>query len=128
MIDRISALLILRYMPKYRRRPEHLFLAIGDPTRLAVVARLCRGPASVTELAEPFAMALPSFLQHLRLLENAEWIHTEKKGRVRVCTMNPAALQDAAGWLDRQRNLWERRLDQMDDYLLKLKKEKGDRT
>lgn len=108
-------------MPKYRE-PVILFLALGDMTRMAVIRELCRGPRSVSELARPFEMALPSFMQHLSVLEDAKWIKTEKQGRVRTCTLNPDALALAGGWLDEQRSLWERRLDQLDDYLLKIKK------
>ena len=105
----------------YHATPERLFQALGDPTRLAVVAELCRRPRTVTELAAPFRMALPSFLQHLEVLERNRWITTTKTGRVRTCRINPEALDRAGHWLERQRRLWERRLDQLDAYLLKLK-------
>lgn len=110
-------------MPKQTTPPETLFLALGDPTRLAVVTRLCQGPGSVSELHAPFSMAMPSFLQHLGVLEASGWILTTKSGRVRTCSLNPQALKDAGSWLEKQRGLWERRMDQFDAYVLKLKAE-----
>lgn len=108
-------------MPKYSA--ASLFFALGDPTRLRVVSRLCEKPASVSELAAPFRMALPSFLQHLKVLEDSRWISSSKVGRVRICRINPAALTQVSGWLEYQRESWEKRLDRMDEYLLKLKSE-----
>jgi DNA-binding transcriptional ArsR family regulator len=102
------------------RSPDRLFHALGDPTRLAVVERLAAGPASVSALAAPFPMALPSFLQHLRVLEASGWIRTEKVGRVRTCSLDPEAFAQADGWLARRRAAWERRLDQLDETLLRL--------
>ncbi len=100
--------------------PDRLFFALGDPTRLAVVQRLCRGPQSVSQLAAPFDMALPSFLQHLRVLERSGWISTQKTGRVRTCQLDPLALSTSSAWLEGQRLIWERRLDQLDHFLLDL--------
>lgn len=108
-------------MPNYRPALPDLFAALGDPTRLAVVERLSRGPASVGELAAPFDMALPSFTQHLALLEEAGLVRSKKEGRVRTCELAPAALKPAQTWLARRRELWERRLDGLDAYLLRLK-------
>jgi DNA-binding transcriptional ArsR family regulator len=82
---------------------------------------LSRSPASVSELAEPFEMALPSFLQHLRILEDSGLVRSHKKGRVRTYQLAPKRLKLAEDWLARQRSLWERRLDQLDAYLLELK-------
>lgn len=104
-------------MPNY----SEAFRALGDPTRLAVLERLAGGPAAVSELARGFDMALPSFTQHLKLLEEAGLVRSEKKGRVRTYRLQPRRLQAAEGWLARQRRLWERRLDQLDAYLLQLK-------
>jgi DNA-binding transcriptional ArsR family regulator len=98
-----------------------VFQALSDPTRLAVLERLSRGPATVSELAEPFDMALPSFTQHLAVLEDAGLVRSSKKGRVRTCALVPKPLEAARTWLDRRRELWERRLDRLDDYLLQLK-------
>ncbi len=99
---------------------DPLFRALSDPTRRAVVERLTRGPATVTELAEPFDMALPSFLQHLRLLEECGLLQSKKAGRVRTCALNPASFAEAEDWMKTQREIWERRLDQLDDYVLAL--------
>ena len=98
-----------------------VFQALANPTRRAVLERLGRGPASVGELAGPFDMALPSFLQHLRTLEAAGLVRSRKDGRVRTYVLAPARLRDAEGWLARQRTLWDRRLDQFDDYVTRLK-------
>jgi DNA-binding transcriptional ArsR family regulator len=100
---------------------DSVFRALADPTRRHVVERLTRSPASVTELAEPFKMALPSFLQHLNVLEECGLVHSQKAGRVRTYELAPRRLQHAEDWLTRQRAVWERRLDQLDEYLLKLK-------
>lgn len=96
---------------------DAVFGALANPTRRAVFARLARGPATVSELAAPFDMALPSFLQHLRVLEASGLVRTTKRGRVRTVEARPARLAGAAKWLEHQRSLWERRLDQLDAYL-----------
>ena len=96
---------------------EPLFRALANPTRLAVVERLSRGPASVSELAGPFDMALPSFLQHLDVLEGCGLVRTRKLGRVRTCYLRPRRLRTAEGWMAERRAEWERRLDQLDAYL-----------
>lgn len=103
---------------------DQVFRALADPTRRNVLERLSRAPASVSELAEPFDMALPSFLQHLRILEDSGLVRSSKTGRVRTYKLAPKQLKAAEDWLSRQRSLWERRLDQLDAYLLELK-EKG---
>ena len=96
---------------------DSAFHALANPTRRAVVERLARGPATVSELSEPFSMALPSFLQHLRVLEGAGLVRSEKKGRVRTVRIVPDRFQPAAAWLERQRSMWDRRLDQLDAYV-----------
>lgn len=101
-----------------------LFAALGDPTRRAILARLARGPATVSELAAPHEMALPSFLGHLRKLENAGLVDTTKSGRVRTCRLLPEALMPARAWLDEQREIWEGRLDRFDDYVTNLMKDR----
>lgn len=115
-------------MAKHDPALDSLFTALGDPTRRAVLERLARGPATVSELAAPHAMALPSFLGHLRKLEAAGLIETTKQGRVRQCRLMPEALTPARGWLDAQRDLWEGRLNRFDDYVLNLMKEREDGT
>ena len=100
-----------------------VFRALGDPTRRAVLHQLSRGDAAVSQLRTPFAMALPSFLQHLRVLEDAGLVRSRKRRRVRTYALRPETLSAASGWLEQQRALWQRRLDQLDAYLLSLKKE-----
>lgn len=108
-------------MPNLSTGLDQTFRALADPTRRAVVAALGRGPASVSDLARPFEMALPSFLQHLRVLEESGLIATRKIGRVRTCTLEPQPLAEAESWLDEQKTLWTRRLDQLDAFVLQLK-------
>src|SRR5580698_5039854 len=88
--------------------------ALSDPTRRAMVERLVSGPSSVTHLAAPFSMSLPAVLQHVVVLEEAGVVRTEKAGRVRTCSIQPAALRGAEAWLVAQRTSWERRLDRLD--------------
>ena len=111
---------ILRYMPNKTTSLDSIFHALADPTRRSVIERLSSGPASVSELAQPFAMALPSFLQHLRVLEESGLLRSVKVGRVRTCQIEPQALEITEEWLAEQRTLWERRLDQLDNYLRDL--------
>lgn len=99
---------------------QHLpvvFGALADPTRLAVVERLVSGPASVSELAEPFDMAGPSFLKHLKVLEEAGVVASEKQGRVRTVRLAPDVLAWVEEWVKRHRLLWERRLDDLGTFL-----------
>src|SRR5262245_17997732 len=96
---------------------DRVFHALSDPTRRAIVARLSRGAASVSELAKPFAMAMPTLLQHLHVLEESRLIRTEKVGRVRSCQMEPAALGPAETCIAQQRTIWEARLYRMEAYL-----------
>jgi DNA-binding transcriptional ArsR family regulator len=90
-----------------------------------MLARLSRGPASVTELARPLEISLPAVLQHLQALEASGLVQSEKKGRVRTCRLEPTTLAEAEGWIARQRAEWESRLDRFDDYVMKLKEGKG---
>lgn len=106
-------------MPKYLEL-DPVFRALAHPTRRAVVERLGRGPAATTELARPFDVALPSFLQHMELLETCGLVRSRKKGRVRVWRLAPRRLAAAEGWLAEQRATWERRLDQLDVYLQEM--------
>jgi DNA-binding transcriptional ArsR family regulator len=96
---------------------DRMFQALADPTRRAVVERLCRGPASVSDLAEPLDMTLSAVVQHLNVLEASGLVRTEKVGRVRTCRVEPAALGMAETWLRDRRALWERRLDRLGEYL-----------
>jgi DNA-binding transcriptional ArsR family regulator len=94
-----------------------LFQALSDPTRRRMLERLSRGPASVSALAEPLAISLPAAIQHLQLLESSGLVHTEKVGRVRTCTLDPAALRTAERWIADKRSSWERRLERLGRYL-----------
>ncbi|GAA6157122.1 metalloregulator ArsR/SmtB family transcription factor [Pyruvatibacter sp. HU-CL02332] len=96
---------------------DGVFHALSDSTRRAVLARLTTGPASVSELAQPFEMALPSFMQHLKVLEGSGLVSTQKQGRVRTCEMEPQALSTAQDWIVEQKALWEGRLDRLESYL-----------
>lgn len=108
-------------MPNQHAHLDHVFHALADPTRRAVLARLCEGPAPVSELALPFDMALPSFTQHLGVLEQSGLVRSEKRGRVRTYRLAPERLEEAQDWIAKQRVLWEKRLDQLDNYLNTLK-------
>ena len=107
-------------MANQAQQLDRVFQALADPTRRAVLSRLGHGPAPVSELAEPFDMALPSFMQHLRVLEDSGLVRSRKKGRVRTCRLAPQPLRRAEGWIAEQRALWERRLDQLDGYLQRM--------
>lgn len=96
---------------------DRVFQALADPTRRAMVERLVRGPATVSELARPLAMSLPAVMQHLDVLTGCDLVRSEKVGRVRTCRIEPATLRAAENWLGEQRTTWERRLDRLDDYL-----------
>jgi DNA-binding transcriptional ArsR family regulator len=104
---------------------DRLFRGLADPTRRAVLEQLGRGPAAVSELAEPFRMSLPSFLQHLDMLEEAGLVKSRKAGRVRTYRLTPRPLKVAEGWLEKQRAIWNRRLDQLDTYLADLNEQKS---
>ena len=104
---------------------DSVFRALSDPTRRRVLERLTRSPASVSELAAPFKMALPSFVEHMKVLEGSGLVRSRKVGRVRTYQLAPKRLRLAEDWLARQRQLWERRLDQLDEYLLALKEKQS---
>lgn len=96
---------------------DGLFQALGDPARRGMVDRLCRGPASVTELAKPLTMSLSAVVQHLRVLEASGLVRTRKEGRVRTCQLDTAALESAERWLVGRRSQWEARFDRLGEYL-----------
>lgn len=104
-------------MPNHEVALDPVFHALADPTRRAVLQRLSKGPATVSELAQPFQMALPSFLQHLRVLEAGGLIRSKKVGRVRTCEIDPAPLTQAESWIAEHRAAWEQRLSNLGDYL-----------
>lgn len=94
-----------------------MFQALADPTRRAMIDRLSRGPASVSELAKPFDMSLPAVVQHLQALENSGLVSSQKVGRVRTVQIEPDALSLAEQWLNDRRTLWIKRLDRLGDFL-----------
>jgi DNA-binding transcriptional ArsR family regulator len=100
---------------------EQVFKALADPTRRRVIEQLGHAPASTSELAAAHDMALPSFHQHLKLLETCGLVTSHKHGRVRTYRLRTEPLEQAAGWLDDQRRLWDRRLDQLDDHLATMR-------
>jgi DNA-binding transcriptional ArsR family regulator len=104
-------------MGQHPEQLNGLFQALADPTRRAVLGRLGKGPASISELAKPFDMALPSFMRHIRFLEDSGWILTRKEGRVRTCVIEKKAFAAADAWLSKQRALWEARFDRFDALL-----------
>src|SRR5262245_32308238 len=108
-------------MPHQQAVLSDVFRSLADPTRRAVVARLGRGPMAVSDLARPFKMALPSFAQHLDVLEASGLVRSNKRGRVRTYHLVPRRLAVAHHWLDGQRASWNRRLDQLDAALVQMK-------
>ena len=100
---------------------DRTFQALADPVRRGVLARLSRGPASVSELAKPFSISLPAVMQHLQALEASGLIRSEKKGRVRTVQLEPNALGAAESWIVERRTEWEAQLDRFEDYLSTLK-------
>ncbi|GAA2947364.1 metalloregulator ArsR/SmtB family transcription factor [Microbacterium luteolum] len=104
-------------MPKYHDDVDAVLRALADPTRRAVVERLAKSPAVVSELAEPFAMALPSLMQHLRILEDAGVVDSEKHGRIRTVTLRPGALDVLHLWLGEQRTPAENQADRLGIHL-----------
>jgi len=96
---------------------DRVFHALADPSRLGMVERLSRGPASVSELARPLDMTLAGVVQHLQVLEASGLVSSEKVGRVRTCRIEPAALRTAEQWIGERQASWERRLDRLGDYL-----------
>lgn len=97
-----------------------VFLALADPTRREVVRTLGQGPASVGELARPFPITLPSFMKHIRTLEDSGLIRTSKSGRVRTCTLDRDRLAVVGHWLDEQRRIWDDRTDRLESLMADL--------
>lgn len=104
-------------MDQYQNTLDNLFIALSDQTRRAVIKRLGKGPASVSELATPFEMALPSFMKHIRLLERSGLIRTDKQGRVRTVTLDRQRFSLIEGWLATQRAIWEERTDRLEQFV-----------
>lgn len=98
---------------------DGIFQALADPTRRAILARLGGGPAAVGELAQPFDMALPSFMKHIAALEQSGLIRTAKSGRVRTCTLERGTFALVDGWLNEQRRVWTGRTDRLEAFVTK---------
>ena len=105
-------------------RLSSTFAALADPTRRAILARLATGEASVTELAEPFAMSMPAISKHLKVLERAGLVARGREAQWRPCRLEAGPLKDVARWIEHYRRFWEQSFDRLDDYLRKLKKER----
>ena len=101
-------------------RLDRTFGALADPTRRAILARLAKGEASVTELAEPFEKSLPAISKHLKVLEHAGLVSRGRERQWRPCRLQPAPLQGVADWLETYRHTWEERYDRLDEYLDQL--------
>ena len=108
-------------MPEVHDPLSQTLTALADPTRRAILARLTHGEASVTELAEPFAMSLPAVSKHLKVLEKPGLISRGREAQWRPCKLEPAPLQAVDAWLGDYRKMWEERLDRLDAYLKTLK-------
>lgn len=104
-------------MEQFQVSLDGVFQALADPTRRAVIGRLGQGPASVSDLAAPFDMALPSFMKHLRMLEGAGLVRSAKTGRVRTCVLARERLDAAESWLEAQRRVWEGRADRLEAFV-----------
>jgi DNA-binding transcriptional ArsR family regulator len=102
---------------------DRLFHALADPTRMRMVERLCRSPASVSELAQPLAMSMSAVMQHLDVLQASGLVRSEKVGRVRTFHIETAGLRTAEHWITERRTSWERRFDRLGDFLAELPEE-----
>ncbi|WP_421993291.1 ArsR/SmtB family transcription factor [Roseococcus sp.] len=96
---------------------DQVFHSLSDGTRRAVIAQLATGPATIGDLAQRHRMALPSFMKHIRVLEESELVTSRKLGRVRMCQLRPDALATAQGWIEQERRVWEARLDRLDAFV-----------
>jgi DNA-binding transcriptional ArsR family regulator len=102
---------------------DRTFSALSDPRRRDILERLQRGPASISELAQPFGISLPGVMKHVRVLEEAKLVTTQKKGRTRECRLGPQQMDEVTMWIERYRKQWDRRLDQLETL---IEKKKGD--
>ncbi len=104
-----------------------LFAALGDPTRLAILSRLAKGEATVTELAEPFDISMPAITKHLKVLENVGLISRGREAQWRPCRLKPQGFRQVADWIEEYRRIWEASFDRLDDYLKRIQQPKGKR-
>lgn len=109
-------------MAKFSTDLDKAFAALADPTRRAIVSRLCDGPKTVSQLSEPFELALPSLLKHVGVLEQSGLVSSEKIGRVRTCRIEPQALHATEAWICRHISAWEKRLDRMEAHIERMKR------
>jgi DNA-binding transcriptional ArsR family regulator len=96
---------------------DRTFAALSDPTRRDILERLAAGPATVSEIAGPYGLSLPAVMKHVRVLEGARLVATEKRGRARECRLGPAHLNDASDWIESYRRGWKRRLDRLERHI-----------
>jgi DNA-binding transcriptional ArsR family regulator len=120
-----AAACILRRMENYEHRLDLAFTALADPTRRAIVARLCRGDATVGELAQPFRIGLPTLLKHIHVLERGGLVASAKTGRVRTCSLTPAGLRSTDDWLRAHIASWDSRLDRLETHLSRITKDRS---
>jgi DNA-binding transcriptional ArsR family regulator len=106
-------------------RLSETFAALASPTRREILAHLARGPASVNELAEPFALSLPAISKHIKVLEKAGLVSRGRHAQFRPCSLDAAPLKEISSWAEQYRPIWEARLDRMDDYLKTLRTPQG---
>ena len=104
-------------MLQYQEKLDAVFHALADPARRSMIEQLSRGPASVSQLAEPLAMTLSGVVQHLAVLEASGLVRSQKVGRTRTCTLDSGAIHPAEQWLTQRRTSWEKRLDRLGAYL-----------
>jgi len=104
---------------------DRTFSALSDPTRRDILERLSTGPASIRQLARPYRISLPGVMKHVRILEEANLVTTDKHGRTRECRLGPERMDDATSWIERYRSQWEHRLDRLEAI---IERRKGGRT
>jgi DNA-binding transcriptional ArsR family regulator len=104
-------------MVKYESTLDRTLSALSDPTRRGILERLSSGPASISELAGPIGISLPGVMKHIRILEEANLVATEKHGRVRECHLAPGEMDAVTDWVEMFRQRWERRLDRLEAYI-----------
>ena len=127
-IDSKGRQLLLNIMLNQQPNLDLMFQALADPTRRAMIDRLSRGPASVSELAKPFDMSLPAVVQHLQALEHSGLVTSQKVGRVRTVQIQPDTLSLAEQWINDRRTAWARRLDRLGDFLAETEDEPESET
>jgi DNA-binding transcriptional ArsR family regulator len=113
-------------MVQYQSELDRAFAALADPTRRGILERLGEGSATITELAEPARMSLTGLKKHVRILEDAQLVTTEKVGRSRRCRLGPRGLDEVEAWLDAHRLAWEARMDRLGEFLQREKEKKGE--